>query len=100
MEFKLDDVQKKTAIIAAASAVGVAQTIILKKYLPAEMLGKTIIPQLGEFGKIPALAGITCGSLAIVLSIFVFKDNAYAHAITAYGGGALASGVLSGLGII
>ena len=98
MELKLDDNQKKTAIIAAAAAVGVAQTMLLTKYMPAfPATMQTQLAMLGNFGKPAVIAGVATGSLAIILSIFVFKDNAYAHAITAYGGSALISGLLAGL---
>lgn len=92
MEFTSD--QKKTAIIAAAAAVGVAQSLILKKFM--DPTTPTLMAQLGTFGKPSALIGIAGGLGAILLSVFVLKDNPYTHALTAYGGAALVSGLLSG----
>jgi hypothetical protein len=99
MEFTSE--QKKTAIIAAGAAAGVAQTIILRKTM--DISTPVLIPQLkdlGAFAKPSAMLGIAIGAGAIILSIFILKDHAYAHALTAYGGGALASGVLSGMGMM
>ena len=92
MEFTSE--QKKTAIIAAGAAAGVAQVLILKKFM--DPTTPTLMAQLGTFGKPSALIGIASGLGAILLSVFVLKDNAYAHALTAYGGSALVSGILAG----
>jgi hypothetical protein len=95
MEFTSD--QKKTAIIAAAAAAGFGQTIILRKMMDAAT--PVLIPQLaplGGFAKPSALIGIAGGAIAIALSIFILKDHPYTHALTAYGGTALISGILSG----
>jgi len=96
MEFDAD--QKESAIIAVASAAGVAQTIILRKMMDAST--PVMIPSLsslGSFAKPSALVGIAGGLGAIILSIFVLKNSAYGNALTAYGGSALVSGILSGL---
>jgi len=92
MEFSSE--QKKTAIIAAGAAVGVAQALILKKVM--DPTTPTLMSQLGTFGKPSALLGIAGGAGAIVLSLFILKDHPYANALTAYGGAALVSGILSG----
>lgn len=99
MEF--DSKQKETAIIAAAAAAGVAQTIILKKMMdPTTPVLVPQLAQLGAFGKPSALIGIAAGAGAILLSIFTLKDNAYSHALTAYGGASLISGLLSGMDML
>lgn len=92
MEFSSE--QKKTAIIAAGAAAGLAQTIILRKVMDTTQ--PSLMPQLGTFGKPSALIGMAGGAGAIILSIFVLKDNPYANALAAYGGTALVSGLLSG----
>jgi hypothetical protein len=92
MEFSSE--QKKSAIIAAGAAAGVAQTLILKKFMDPKT--PTLMPQLGTFGKPSALISIVGGIGAIALSIFVMRDHQYTHAITAYGGAALVSGILAG----
>ncbi len=86
--------QKKTAIIAAGAAAGAAQALILRKFM--DPTTPTLVPQLGTFGKPSAILGIAGGVGAIVLSMFVLKDHPYVHAITAYGGAALVTGILSG----
>lgn len=98
MEFTAD--QKKSAIIAVAAAAGVAQTIILKKMMDPTM--PVLVPQLAQFGGIAkpsAIIGIVGGAGAIILSLFVLRDNQYANALTAYGGAALVSGLVAGLNI-
>lgn len=99
MEFTAD--QKKSAIIAAAAAAGVAQTIILKKYMDATT--PILVPSLkdlGAFAKPSTLIGIAGGAGAIILSLFVLKDHPYSNALTAYGGSALVSGLLAGAGMM
>lgn len=96
MEFSTE--QKKTVIIAAAAAAGVGQTIILRKMMDTTQ--PSLMPQLGTFGKPSSIIGIVGGASAIILSIFVLKDNQYANALTAYGGSALVSGLLSGAEIL
>ena len=96
MEFTPE--QKKTAIIAAAAAAGTAQTIIINKVMPnfpSTMAAQ--LTMLGGFGKPAPIAGVAGGALAIILGIFVLKDNQYSNALVAYGGSALASGLLAGL---
>lgn len=92
MEFSSE--QKKTAIIAAGAAAGVAQTLILKKVM--DTTTPTLMAQLGTFGKPSAFIGIAGGIGAIALSVFILKDHPYTHALAAYGGAAILSGVLSG----
>jgi hypothetical protein len=92
MEFSSE--QKKTAIIAAGAAAGVAQTLVLKKFM--DPTTPTLMSQIGTFGKPSAFIGIAGGLGAILLSVFVLKDHPYTHALTAYGGSALVSGILSG----
>jgi hypothetical protein len=99
MEFTSD--QKQTAIIAAAAAVGVGQVIVLKKYMDATT--PVLVPQLaqmGSFAKPSALVGIGAGAAAIILSLFVLRDSPYVHALAAYGGTSLISGLLSGLDML
>jgi hypothetical protein len=94
------DPQKQTAIIAAAAAIGIGQAIILKKTMDTSM--PVLIPQLsslGSFAKPSAIIGIAGGAGAVILSLFVLKDNKYSNALAAYGGSAMVGGILSGLGI-
>ena len=95
MEFTPE--QKQTAIIAGAAAAGVAQTLILKNYMDNTKSMHTSLSMLGAFSYPAPLIGIVGGSLAIVLSLFVLKEHAYRHAITAYGGAALVSGIAAGI---
>lgn len=99
MEF--DTKQKETAIIAIAAAAGAGQVIILKKYM--DTTTPVLVPQLkdlGAFAKPSALIGIGAGAAAIILSLFVLRDNPYVHALAAYGGTSLVSGLLSGLDVL
>ena len=94
------DPQKESAIIAAAAAMGIAQSIILKKTMDVSM--PVMIPQLamlGAFAKPSAVVGIAGGAGAVILALFVLKGNKYTNALAAYGGSAMVGGVLSGLGI-
>jgi len=96
MEFTPE--QKQTAIIATAAAAGVAQTILLRKMM--DTTTPVLIPQLaqlGSFARPSAVIGIAGGIGAIVLSLFVLRSHPYANALTAYGGAAMVSGILSGL---
>ena len=98
---QFDDTQKQAAIIAVAATAGVAQSILLKKYM--DTTTPVLIPQLkdlGAFAKPSALIGIGAGAAAIILSLFVLKSHPYSHALTAYGGASLASGLLSGLDML
>jgi len=99
MEF--DSKQKETAIIAVAAAAGLGQVIILKKMM--DTTTPVLVPQLaqlGSFAKPSALIGIGAGAVALFLSIVTLRDNAYSHAIAAYGGVSLVSGLLSGLDML
>jgi len=96
-----DDKQKSTAIIAAAAAAGVSQTIILRKTM--DTTTPVLVPQLaqlGAFAKPSSVIGIAGGLGAIVVSLFVMKDSSYTHALAAYGAAALVSGILSGAGMM
>jgi hypothetical protein len=100
MEFSAD--QKKTGIIAAAAAIGVAQEIILKRTLDAST--PNLLPNgiagisLGTWGKPSVIVGIGAGAAALLLSLFVLKDHPYSNALAAYGGSALLVGVANGIG--
>lgn len=99
MEF--DSKQKETAIIAAAAALGLGQVIILKKMMdPTTPVLVPQLAQMGSFAKPSSLIGIGVGAIAIILSIFTLRDNSYSHAIAAYGGVSLVSGILSGLDML
>ena len=86
-------------MMAAFGAAGVATALVVQKFVP----DSTMIPQLGGFGRTSALVNIGVGAAAMALGIYSMKTGMLTHdpriqyGLMAYGGAALAGGVVLGL---
>ena len=87
--------KRETGIVIAGSAVGTAQTWILREYID----DKWSIEQLGNWGKPSVLLGIVGGGLATVVGAFVEKvrSEELKAFLVSYGVPALVGGILSGI---
>jgi hypothetical protein len=94
--------RQKALLIATGAAVGVAQTVLLKKF--ADGSAQAWMPSLpswvGSFAKPSAFAGIIGGVAGVLVGLYFPLDPKLKNVAVAYGGGALASGLLSGLDLI
>lgn len=92
-------VYKEALMMSAFGAAGVAQALIVQKFVP----DSTMIPQLGGFGRTSALVNIGLGAAAMALGIYSMKTGTLTHdpriqyGLMAYGGAALAGGIVIGL---
>lgn len=90
---------KEALMMAGFGAAGVAQALIVQKFVP----DTNWIPQLGSFGRPSALIGILTGAGAMALGIYSMKTGMLTHdpriqyGLMAYGGASLASGLVVGL---
>lgn len=92
--------RRMALLIATGAAAGVAQTVLLKKFVDGTPNVPTwfpVITQLGSFGKPSALAGIAGGISGILIGLYVPLDPKLKNIAVSYGGSALISGILSGL---
>ncbi len=91
---------KEALIMSAAGAAGVAQTFILQKFV--EPSTPMLVPQLGGFGRTSAVVGIVTGVAAMAVGMYSMKtgkllrDPRIQYGLMAYGGAALAGGLVSG----
>lgn len=86
-------------MMAAFGAAGVVQALVVQKFVP----DTSLIPQLGGFGRTSALVNIGLGAAAMALGIYSMKTGILTHdpriqyGLMAYGGTALAGGIVIGL---
>jgi hypothetical protein len=94
---------KKALMTAAAGAIGVAQTIVLQRFVDSTH-PEWGVPQLGGFGKPSVLAGIVTGAAAIAAGMYSLRGGGsmaakiypFAPMLFAYGGTSLATGLIAG----
>ena len=94
---------KNALMIAASGAIGVAQTVVLQKFVDSTH-PEWGVPQLGGFGKPSVLAGIVTGAVAIAAGMYSMKGGSsmaykiapFAPMLFAYGGTSLATGLIAG----
>ena len=99
--FELTPQRKTALLVAGGAAAGAAQTILLKKYLDATPPAFfTTFSFLGGFGKPSALIGILGGAAGLIAGLFLIRDQRIQNVLVGYGGSALATGILSGAGLI
>jgi len=94
--------RQKALLIATGAAAGVAQTVLLKKFTDdAAQSWMPVLPSwVGTFAKPSAFMGIAGGIAGILIGLYFPLDPKLKNVAVAYGGGALASGLLSGLGVM
>lgn len=98
--------EKEILMVAGGAGLGAAQTFVLSQFVDYDAAGMPVnlVPQIGNFGKPSALIGIAGGAAAIGLSVFAMKTGRFVpdprvqYAIAAYGGTALVTGALAGMG--
>ena len=96
--FAITPERRMALFIAIGAGAGVAQTVLLKKFVDGSApTWMPQIPQLGSFGKPSALAGIAGGVIGILVGLYVPLDPKLKQIAVAYGGSALVSGILSGI---
>jgi hypothetical protein len=99
--FELTPARKTALLMAGGAAAGAAQTILIKKYLDASPPAFfSTFSFLGSFGKPSALIGILGGTAGLVAGLFLIRDQKIQNALVGYGGSALATGILSGAGLV
>jgi hypothetical protein len=92
---------KEALIMAAAGAVGVAQTLVIEKFVEPSM--PTLVPQLGAYGKTSTIVGIGAGVAAMALGLYSMKtgkfirDPRFQYGLMAYGGTSFAAGLIAGM---
>jgi len=90
---------KQALMMAAFGAAGVATTFVVQKMVP----DAAWIPQLGGFGRPAPLVGIGLGAATMALGIYSMRhgfltgDPRIQYGLMAFGGAALAGGVVAGL---
>jgi hypothetical protein len=100
--FELTAEKKALLIYAAGAGAGACQTLLLRKYM--DITPPTWYPSfftsLGNLGKPSSIFGIIGGSIGLVGGLFFIRDTRVRNALVAYGGGALLSGLASGLELV
>lgn len=100
--FAITQERQKALLIACGAAAGVAQTVLLKKFVdgtsPKWM--PVLPPVIGNFSKPSAFIGIAGGVAGILIGLYAPLDPKLQNIAIAYGGSALVSGVLSGLDLM
>ena len=92
---------KEALIMAAAGAVGVAQTFVVQKFI--EPANPMLIPQLGGYGRTSAVIGIGAGVAALAIGLYsmktgkIVRDPRIQYGLMAYGGASLAGGLVAGM---
>lgn len=99
--FAITPERRAALLIACGAGVGIAQTVVLKRYV--DSTSPTWFPQvtqLGNFGKPSALIGVVGGTLALLVGLYFPLDAQLKNIAVAYGGSSIAGGLLSGIGVI
>jgi hypothetical protein len=103
--FAMTPERKMALMITLGAAGGVTQTILLQKLVDGS--NGTVpswmpqIPSIGQFNQPSAFFGIVGGLIAVLVGLYVPLNNQKIQNIAvAYGGSAIATGILSGLGMM
>ena len=96
--------RRNALLIAAGASAGVAQTVLLRKFVDGtDGSVPTWMPQIGQLGQFnqpSALLGIVLGAVGVVVGLYVPIDPKLKNVAVAYGGAAISTGLLSGLGLM
>jgi hypothetical protein len=95
--------RQKALLIASGAAAGVAQTVLLRKFVDGTTTSwmptlPTWMP--AGFTKPSTFIGVVGGLAGIIVGLYVPLDPKLKNIAVAYGGSSLVSGLLSGLDLI
>jgi hypothetical protein len=102
--FAITPERRDALLIATGAAAGVAQTILLKKFVDgANGVVPTWmpqVPQIGSFNQPSAMLGVALGAVGILAGLYIPLDPKLKNIFVAYGGSAISSAILVGAGIL